>query len=60
MALTVISVLRQNGFDNLTQTIQNMFFNNQINYNDELFITNERHKNNLEIAKNTFYNYSQI
>lgn len=38
------STKEENGIDTLTDLIQNMFFHGKISYNDEVYITNMRHK----------------
>ena len=38
------STKEENGIDTLTNLIQNMFFHGKISYNDEVYITNMRHK----------------
>lgn len=42
-----LSAKNGTGKDLLIDTIKNMFFTNEISYNDELYITNLRHKNLL-------------
>ncbi|SFG72267.1 tRNA uridine-5-carboxymethylaminomethyl(34) synthesis GTPase MnmE [Oribacterium sp. WCC10] len=42
-----ISAKNNFGIDSLESEISNMFFNNRINFNDQLIITNLRHKNCL-------------
>ncbi len=46
-----ISVKKNIGIDTLTNLIQDMFFHGKINYNDEVYITNMRHKEALREAK---------
>lgn len=46
-----ISAKKNIGIDTLTNLIQNMFFHGKINYNDEVYITNMRHKEALREAK---------
>lgn len=38
------STKEENGIDTLTNLIQNIFFHGKISYNDEVYITNMRHK----------------
>ena len=42
-----ISAKEGTGKDLLHESLKSMFFNNEINYNDELYITNVRHKSLL-------------
>jgi tRNA modification GTPase len=42
-----ISAKNNTGKKELTDLLKKMFFNNQLNYNDELYITNLRHKSLL-------------
>ena len=42
-----ISAKRQEGMDALEEIIKDMFFNGEINFNDEVYITNMRHKKAL-------------
>lgn len=46
-----ISAKKNIGIDTLTNLIQDMFFHGKINYNDEVYITNMRHKEALREAK---------
>ena len=46
-----ISAKEQQGMDVLKETIQEMFFSGNITFNDEIYITNIRHKNALAEAK---------
>ena len=46
-----ISAKEQQGMDVLKETIQDMFFSGNITFNDEIYITNIRHKNALAEAK---------
>ena len=39
-----ISAKEGTGKDNLHNLLKEMFFNNELNYNDEIYITNQRHK----------------
>lgn len=47
-----ISAKEGQGIDELEKTIENMFFSGKITFNDEIYITNIRHKNALLEAKN--------
>lgn len=42
-----ISAKDVDGFDNLYEILKDMFFNEQLTFNDEIYITNLRHKNAL-------------
>lgn len=46
-----ISAINQTGIKELEQTIAEMFFEGNISFNDEIYITNIRHKNALIEAK---------
>lgn len=46
-----ISAIKQTGIKDLEQTITEMFFEGNIFFNDEIYITNMRHKNALVEAK---------
>ena len=50
---TVISVSAKEslGIDELSDTIKDMFFDGQVSFNDEIYITNIRHKKLLSDAK---------
>ena len=50
---TVISVSAKesSGIDELSDTIKEMFFDGQVSFNDEIYITNIRHKKLLSDAK---------
>lgn len=45
------STKEENGIDTLTNLIQNMFFHGKISYNDEVYITNMRHKEAINDAR---------
>ncbi len=45
-----ISAKKQTGFDEFYQELNNMFFDGHLSYNDEIYITNMRHKEALEEA----------
>lgn len=51
-----LSVKNYIGFDLLFDKIKGLFFNGEINTNDEILITNERNKNSLSNAKNCLNN----
>ncbi len=46
-----ISAKEGTGKENLHTLLKEMFFNNELNYNDEIYITNQRHKSLLYEAK---------
>ena len=46
-----LSAKSGDGFDGLKQLLKDMFFNNEISYNDEMYITNIRHRELLLEAK---------
>lgn len=48
-----ISAKEETGIRTLEDTIKELFFTGEINFNDEVYITNIRHKNALEEAKNS-------
>lgn len=48
-----ISAINQTGIKELEQTITEMFFEGNLSYNDEIYITNVRHKNALVEARNS-------
>ena len=43
-----ISAKEQTGIEELTETIQKMFFTGEVTFNDEVYITNIRHKTALQ------------
>lgn len=51
------SVKEKEGIDTLTETIKDMFFHGEISYNDEVFITNIRHK---ELIKDAYESILQV
>ena len=53
-----ISAKEQQGMDVLKETIQEMFFSGNITFNDEIYITNIRHKNALAESEEIFGNGS--
>mgnify|MGYP005788175495 CR=1 FL=1 len=46
-----ISAKEEQGIDDLEQQIKDMFFDGELSFNDEIYITNFRHKTALEEAK---------
>ncbi|MBP3475733.1 MAG: tRNA uridine-5-carboxymethylaminomethyl(34) synthesis GTPase MnmE [Lachnospiraceae bacterium] len=53
MKIIKTSTKEANGIDTLTELIQDMFFHGKISYNDEVYITNMRHKEAICDAKNS-------
>lgn len=53
MKIIRTSTKEANGIDTLTDLIQDMFFHGKISYNDEVYITNIRHKEAICDAKNS-------
>lgn len=47
------STKEENGIDALTELIKDMFFHGKISYNDEVYITNMRHKEAIYDARNS-------
>ena len=45
-----ISAKEQSGIDEFEDTIKEMFFTGEVSFNDEVYITNIRHKNSLQEA----------
>ena len=45
-----ISAKEQTGMDDLEETIKEMFFSGEVTFNDEVYITNIRHKTSLQDA----------
>lgn len=45
-----ISAKEQTGMDDLEETIKEMFFSGEVTFNDEVYITNTRHKTSLQEA----------
>lgn len=43
-----ISAKEQSGIDEFEETIKEMFFSGEVSFNDEVYITNIRHKNSLQ------------
>ena len=46
-----VSVVEGSGIENLETAIKEMFFRGEISFNDEVYITNARHKTALEEAE---------
>lgn len=46
-----VSALEETGIRDLEETIKDMFFSGKLSFNDEVYITNVRHKKALEDAK---------
>ena len=53
----VISAKERTGFDDLINEIKSMFYSGSISYNNEVYITNERHK---EVLDNSFNSLCQV
>ncbi len=53
--LVNISAIGGIGIDEFSKKVHNMFFNGEINFNDEIYISNERQKNCLQNALNSLY-----
>ncbi|MCR5701529.1 MAG: tRNA uridine-5-carboxymethylaminomethyl(34) synthesis GTPase MnmE [Lachnospiraceae bacterium] len=51
-----ISAKEQSGFEELYEELNHLFFNDKLSYNDEIFITNERHKAALINAQSSITN----
>lgn len=51
MKMVKISTKEEDGIDTLTEFIRDMFFHGKISYNDEVYITNMRHKEAICDAK---------
>lgn len=49
-----LSAKNKTGLSTLHDLLKDIFFNNDINYNDEIYITNERHKKLLYDARESF------
>ena len=45
-----ISAKEQTGMDDLEETIKEMFFSGEVTFNDEVYITNIRHKTSLQLS----------
>ena len=46
--VVLISAKNEHGIKNLEETVQELFFQGEISFNDEVYITNMRHKVHLE------------
>ena len=46
-----VSVVEETGIDKLESVIKEMFFQGDLSFNDEVYITNERHKAALKEAR---------
>lgn len=46
-----VSVVEETGIEKLETAIKEMFFRGEISFNDEVYITNARHKTALEEAE---------
>lgn len=51
--VAVISAKEQTGIENLYQMIQDIFFDGHVSFNDEIYLTNMRHKNAVSAALNS-------
>ena len=54
-----ISAKEETGIDKLEKTIQNLFYEGSIDFNDEVLITNVRHKTTLQNALKSLYMVKQ-
>ncbi len=54
-----ISAKEETGIDKLKKTIQNLFYEGSIDFNDEVLITNVRHKTAIQNALNSLYMVKQ-
>ncbi len=54
-----ISAAEGSGIEELKEKIKQMFFNGEISFNDEVFITNVRHKNALEETLSSLKNVTE-
>lgn len=53
MKIVKTSTKEENGIDTLTELIKDIFFHGKLSYNDEVYITNMRHKEAIFDAKNS-------
>lgn len=53
--VVAVSTREETGIDQLEETIQNMFYNGKIDFNDEVIITNVRHKTMLDCAEKSLH-----
>ena len=51
--IVAISAKEETGMEELEEQIKQMFFHGELTFNDEVYITNARHKAALEEAKNS-------
>ena len=51
--MIAISAKEQTGIEKLEETIREMFFTGEVTFNDEVYITNIRHKTALQEARNS-------
>ena len=51
--MIAVSAKEQTGIEELEETIREMFFTGEITFNDEVYITNIRHKTALQEALNS-------
>ena len=51
--MIAISAKEQTGIEELEETIREMFFTGEVTFNDEVYITNIRHKTALQEARNS-------
>ncbi len=51
--ILTISAKEQRGMEELEETLKHMFFNGEISFNDEVYITNIRHKTAIQDAHNS-------
>ena len=58
--ITPISAKEETGITQLADTIKTMFFTGKISFNDEVYITNARHKEALEEAAESLAMVKQI
>ena len=48
-----VSAVEETGIRELEEKIKELFFNGELSFNDEVYITNARHKEALEAARNS-------
>lgn len=53
--VAVISAKEQTGIEDLYQMIQDIFFEGKVSFNDEIYLTNMRHKNAVSDALNSLF-----
>ena len=44
---------RETGIEELEETVKNMFFNGEVKFNEDVYITSTRHKELLKKAENS-------